>query len=162
MCSATTRHSAGARPFAHLRGSSAAGGLLSRSDLAARTATRRAGVWCITVPRPWQIGEPLLGRPRRQIVLRLNQRLLDTCIGKITPHPVRTALIERYMTAPLLGLADVGVYVLCLAGQRMATEPLTRQGLVCDGQAQALPSDQQLLALASQRALETDEPTSLT
>jgi|GEM_PF-1307969 len=113
-------------------------------------------------PRAWQFGAPLLGRPRRMIVLRLDPRLLDTCMGKITPHPLRTALVARYITQPLIGLADVGVYTLVLAGYPATTEPLRSLGLLRDGNAQALPTDQHLLALASQRALVDDAAATLT
>jgi hypothetical protein len=113
-------------------------------------------------PRPWQFGTPLLGRPRRMIVVRLDPRLLDTCMGKITPHPLRTALVARYITQPLLGLADVGAYALVLAGYPAATEPLHRLGLLHDGNAQPLPADPHLLALASQRALVDDAAATLT
>lgn len=39
-------------------------------------------------------------------------RLLDLFLGKLTPHPKRAAIITRYVTCPLLGLADVGSYAL--------------------------------------------------
>lgn len=113
-------------------------------------------------PRAWQFGAPLLGRPRRMIVVRLDPRLLDTCMGKITPHPLRTALVARYITHPLLGLADVGAYALVLAGYQAATEPLRSLGLLCDDHVQPLPTDQHLLALASQRALVDDTAATLT
>lgn len=113
-------------------------------------------------PRAWQFGAPLLARPRRMIVVRLDPRLLDTCMGKITPHPLRTALVARYITHPLLGLADVGAYALVLAGYPAATEPLRSLGLLCDDHVQPLPTDQHLLALASQRALVDDTAATLT
>src|SRR5205085_10929190 len=104
-------------------------------------------------PRPWQFGAPLLGRPRRPIVLRPDQRLLDMYMGKITPHPLRTALVERYFSRPLLGLADVGAYALTLAGYSMTTAPLRCLGLVRDGQVQPLPDDEELFALADDHAV---------
>jgi hypothetical protein len=112
--------------------------------------------------RPWQPHAPLFDRPRRQNVVRLDQRLLDTCVGKLTPHPIRTALIERYVTSPLLGLADIGAYIVTLAGKLTPTARLQRLGLVRDGRAIPVPSDTRLLAIGSQLTLEDDTAAVLT
>jgi len=48
-----------------------------------------------TTPRPWRIDAPLLDRPRHVGALRLDRRLLDLCMGKLTPDPDRSALITR-------------------------------------------------------------------
>jgi hypothetical protein len=100
--------------------------------------------------RPWQIGAPGLGCPVHHTPLRLDRRLLDVLMGKLEPHPTHPAAITRYLDRPLLGLRDVGAYALTLAGYGGATERLQRYCLVCDGQAQPLPSDHAMLALASQ------------
>lgn len=103
--------------------------------------------------RLWNLGAPALGRPAHVPTLRLDRRLLDTCMGKITPHPTRPARVERYTTTALLGLRDVGAYALTLDGQPTPTPALNGWGLIQNGQASALPADTVILALASQRTL---------
>ena len=41
-------------------------------------------------------------------------------MGKLTPDLDTTALISRYVTAPLLSLDDIGRYALTLAGLPVA------------------------------------------
>src|SRR5262249_48358302 len=65
---------------------------------------------------PWNMAQPCLGRPRHVARLRLDRRLFDICMGKIAPHTTRAAVINRYVTAPVLSLSDVGCYTLTLAG----------------------------------------------
>ena len=122
-----------------------------------KTCYRPAWGYVLNNPRPWQSGAPLMGRPRRLSVLELDQRLLDTCMGKITLHPLRTALVERYFSRPLLGLADVGAYALTLAGYPAATALLCCLGLVRDGQIQPLRSDEELFALADDHGVTLSE-----
>jgi hypothetical protein len=106
--------------------------------------------------RPWQIG-PRLGCPTHIFTTRLDKAILDTYMGKLTPHSRLPAAIERYLSAPLLSLRDVGAYVLTAAGQPLAaTTALYRWDLVRDGQAQPIPATEQVLALASQRQQEED------
>lgn len=112
-------------------------------------------------PRAWQIGQPILGRPRRMVVVRVDQHLLDICIGKLTPHPLRSALVERYLAQPALGLADIGAYALASAGYGAATPALLGMGLVQAGRAQPAPAGEQLLARASQLALAATAPAGL-
>jgi hypothetical protein len=103
------------------------------------------------VARPWRIG-PRLGCPTHIFTTRLDKAILDTYMGKLTPHSRLPASIERYLSAPLLGLRDVGAYVLTTTGQPLAaTAALYRWQLVCDGQPQPIPATEQALALASQR-----------
>jgi hypothetical protein len=108
------------------------------------------------IARPWQIG-PRLGCPTHIFTTRLDKAILDTYMGKLTPHSRLPALIERYVSAPLLSLRDVGAYVLTAAGQPLAaTAALYRWDLVHDGQALPIPATEQVLALASQRQQEQD------
>lgn len=108
-------------------------------------------------PLAWNMARPCLGRPRHIASLRLDRRLLDICMGKLTPHATRAAVITRYVTAPILSLTDVGCYALTMAGLPRATPALVRLGAVREGHVQPLPSDQRLLALISQRALDLDQ-----
>lgn len=104
-------------------------------------------------PLPWRMDTPCLGRPRHIVRLLLDRSLLDVCMGRIIPHATQAATITRYVTAPALGLADIGSYALALAGMPRETAGLLRLGLVRAGQAQAVPLQARLLALISQRAL---------
>jgi hypothetical protein len=109
------------------------------------------------IAQPWHIGQPCMGRPRHVDRLPLDRALLDVCMGKLTPHPVETAPITRYLTTPALSLADIGCYALTLAGLSHETPALRWLGLVRDRQARPLPSDARLLAIISQRPLTLDE-----
>ncbi len=110
-----------------------------------------------SVPLPWNMHLPCLGRPRHVARLRLDRRLFDICMGKLTPHTTRAAVITRYVTAPALSLTDIGCYALMLSGVPRATPALIRLGTVQDETARPLPSDEHLLALISQRALDLGE-----
>jgi hypothetical protein len=114
-------------------------------------------------PRPWRIGADYLGCPRHTFTLRLDCGILDVYMGKLTLQAQSTALIDRYVTAPLLSLRDVGAYLLILAGQEhLATPALLRWDLVRDGLALPVPHIAQVLALASQRQLEDDGAIEIT
>jgi hypothetical protein len=67
-------------------------------------------------PLPWRIGALCLDRPRHVRAVCLDLRLLDLFLGKLTPQPQRAAVITRYVTSPLLAIADVGSYALLLGG----------------------------------------------
>jgi hypothetical protein len=109
---------------------------------------------------PWNLGAPCLGRPRHIAALRLEQRLLDTCLGRLRPHAEHPAVVERYLAEPLLGLADIGAYALALAGLPAEGDRLRRLGLLgVGGQPQPLPDDATILAVASQRAAGGDALT---
>ncbi len=109
------------------------------------------------VPRAWRMDVPCLGRPRHIIRLMLDRGLLDICMGKLTPHATQAGTITRYVTTPVLSLADVGCYALTLADIPRETPNLRRLSLVRSGQALSLPAEPRLLALISQRALDLDE-----
>src|SRR5512145_322690 len=114
-------------------------------------------------PRLWQMDAPALARPRHIQIVRLDARLLDTCMGKLTVHPTQPARIERYLTTPILALADVGAYGLMLAGWSHVTLALNQLGLIHDGQIRPLPPDTDLLALVSQQPLfDTSKEIALT
>jgi DnaA N-terminal domain len=108
-------------------------------------------------PLPWQLRQPCLGRPRHIARLCLDRQLLDTCMGKLTPHPTRATAITRYLSAPVLALVDIGSYALTLAGLPHETPILRWLGLVRDGLALPLPDESRLLALISQRTLRLDD-----
>jgi hypothetical protein len=107
--------------------------------------------------QPWQMDLPCLGRPRHISRLPLDRSLLDICMGKLTPHPVQTAPVTRYVTTPVLSLTDVGCYVLTLEGLPHETPALRSLGAVRNGQPYPLPDEQQLLARISQRTLALDD-----
>ena len=93
------------------------------------------------VPVPWIIGATCLDRPRHVRAVCLDLRLLDLFLGKLTPQPKRAAVITRYVTAPLLALADVGSYALLLGGLPSATPSLVAWGLTRNEQPLPLPDD---------------------
>jgi hypothetical protein len=100
---------------------------------------------------PWDLAAPCLGRPRHVDSLRLDQRLLDVCVGRIDPHPAHPALVRRYLAAPLLGLREVGAYALALAGLPVASPALEDLGLLAGDRPLPLPDEATILAVASQR-----------
>jgi hypothetical protein len=105
------------------------------------------------VPLPWDREATSLGRPRHIPAVRVDDRLLDLCIGRIRLSQAHRAIVERYVAAPLLSLRDIGVYALALAGVPARSPALARLGLQGpDGQALPLPDDRAILAVASQRA----------
>lgn len=105
------------------------------------------------VPRPWDRQSASMGRPRHIAALRLDDRLLDLCLGRLRPHKNHRALVERYLTAPLLGLREIGAYAMALLGLPLDSTTLTGLGLISpEGRALPLPDDRTVLAIASQRA----------
>lgn len=134
-------------------------GWLLAAPQAARAKQRYTPTWGRVkgAALPWRTDAPCLGRPRHIIRLMLDRSLLDVCMGKITPHATRPATITRYITAPVLGLADVGAYALALGEIPHETPNLRRLGLVRAGAAQPLPSVPRLLATISQLQLALDE-----
>jgi hypothetical protein len=134
-----------------------AGYLIARGDGRQKRAYTPAWGPIRGAPLAWDLAAPCLGRPRHVHALRLDQRLFDICMGKLAPHPMRAATITRYLTAPLLTLADIGAYALTLAGVPRTTPTLERLDLISDAEPRPLMSDARLLALASQQVL-TDEP----
>ena len=51
-------------------------------------------------PRAWDRAAPSWGRPRHINTIRLDDRLLDLCMGRLRPHVNYAAVIERYVTTP--------------------------------------------------------------
>lgn len=106
--------------------------------------------------RNWDRTDSRLGRPPHIHVSTLDVRLLDVLIGRFHPsHEHRAARVGRYLSKPLLTLADVGTYALALTGVPIADAPaLVAAGLLmCDGQqgyARPLPDDMTMLASLSQ------------
>jgi hypothetical protein len=104
-------------------------------------------------PRPWDRLSPSQGRPRHIPVVRLDDRLLDLCQGRLYPHRSHRAVVTRYVTTPLLGLREIGVYALALAGIQLTNATLVGLGLLdANGRARPLPDSRTVLAVASQRA----------
>jgi hypothetical protein len=100
----------------------------------------------------WDLQAPCLGRPRHILALRLDQRLLDVCMGRLDPHPTHPAMARRYITAPLIGLREVGAYALTLAGMPVGSPALEDLRLILNGRAMPVPDEATILAVASQRA----------
>jgi hypothetical protein len=138
-----------------------AGGWLVEAVQEGRKKQRYTPTWGRVngAPLPWQMDQPCLGRPRHIARLPLDRGLLDICMGKLTPHPTRTATITRYVTVPALSLSDVGCYALTLADLPHETPSLRWLGVVRNGRALPLPAEQQLLAIISQRPLTLDDET---
>jgi hypothetical protein len=103
--------------------------------------------------RPWELNAPGLGRPAHVQRQRLDRRLLDLYLGRLEPHPSHPARVERYTSAPLLSLRDVGSYALTLDGLPTTTAALNAWGLCQENRAMPLPDETTLLALISQRTL---------
>ncbi|NJO82629.1 MAG: hypothetical protein HC828_07255, partial [Blastochloris sp.] len=82
-------------------------------------------------------------------------------MGRLEVHDAQPAHTDRYLTTPLLTLHDVGAYMLCLGGWTVRTPALERLGFIRDGRAHPLPADGQLLALASQQALDQANATDI-
>lgn len=102
---------------------------------------------------PWERGKSCLGRPRHISAVRLDDRLLDLCLGRIRPHPRHRAVVERYVDVPLLGLREVGGYALALGGLPVDSPALTDMHLLdADATPLPLPDDRTVLAVVSQRA----------
>ncbi|NTV99944.1 MAG: hypothetical protein HGA19_01425 [Oscillochloris sp.] len=101
--------------------------------------------------RPWDLEAASLGRPRHINTLRLDQRLLDICIGRLTPNPHHPALVRRYFKTPLLGLMAIGDYTMALAGISVHSRILEDLHLLSNGQALPLPDNTTIFAIASQR-----------
>ncbi len=104
-------------------------------------------------PLPWTLGATCLGRPRHVRAVCVDLRLFDMYLGKLSLHPQRAAVITRYVTSPLLNLADVGSYAVLLAGLPGTTSNLLRWGLVRDERPLPLGDDTAILAQASQYTL---------
>jgi hypothetical protein len=112
-------------------------------------------------PYQWKVGAPLLGCPWEvwRDATRIDRALLDVFMGRLTPQPRLAADIVGYFIdgegrhTPLLQLREIGAYMLIAAGfPSSSTDELRRWGLVHDSQAQPIPDDAVVLALASQRA----------
>ncbi|NTW97844.1 MAG: hypothetical protein HGB28_04765, partial [Oscillochloris sp.] len=106
-------------------------------------------------PCPWDLQAACLGRPRHIATLRLDQRLLDVCMGRLDPHPDHPAIARRYLATPLLGLRDIGAYTLALAGLPLPSPRLDALHLVVHGQPCPVPDEATILAIASQHAAHT-------
>jgi hypothetical protein len=102
-------------------------------------------------PCPWDLQAPCLGRLRHIPALRLDQNLLDVCLGRLDPHPDYPARARRYLATPLLGLREIGAYTLALAGLPLPCQCLEDLHLVVHGQPRPVPDEAALLAIASQR-----------
>ena len=118
--------------------------------------TAYAPTWGLVrgAPLAWDLNAPCLGRPRHIPAVRLDDRLLDVCLGRLRPHPSHPAVVERYCTAALLSLREVGWYALALGSVPFPTSRLAHLGLLDEaGRPLPLPDTETVLAVASQRAL---------
>lgn len=125
-----------------------AGGWLVETPQADRKKHHYTPTWgrvCGTA-LPWQLDQPCHGRPRHISRLPVDRSLFDICMGKLAPHATLRATIIRYVTIPVLSLADIGCYALTLADIPHETPALKWLNVVRNGQALRLPSEEQLLA----------------
>lgn len=140
-----------------------AGGLVADSG---RGAKRRClPGWGLVngQPRPWDRQRKMYNRPTHLPAVRLDIRIFDYFLGRLILHERLPALAERYVTAPLLGLRDIGALLLLEAGlpaPAESVERLSRCGLVRGGRPCALPADgDDILRWVSQNQLGADAPT---
>lgn len=105
------------------------------------------------VARPWDYDQPQFNRPRHLNTTLFDKRMLDMYLGRLIPHAHLSAEIERYSSAPVLGLKDVGAYLLTKIGRSTETAALERCGLVHDGMALPLPDKDTILAWISQQTI---------
>jgi hypothetical protein len=79
---------------------------------------------------PWYQDGAIAMKPDTIRIRRLPVALFDTYLGRLDPQPGRRpALIVRSFARPLLDLADIGAYALCLLSLPAATERLNQLGL---------------------------------
>ena len=107
-------------------------------------------------PRVWQLNHSLLGRPRHLETTSFDKRILDLHFGRLYLHDRLPLVVDRYVSAPTLGLRDVGAYLLTKAGYSQGTAALVKCGLVQDGMACPMPAEGTVLAQISQQTI-TDE-----
>lgn len=101
----------------------------------------------------WERAAGELGRPGHIKAVRVDDRLLDLCLGRLRPHHAHRAVVARYLAAPALGLRDVGAYALARAGIPAPSPALTSLGLLdAAGAPLPLPDDLALLERAAGRA----------
>ncbi|PDW01917.1 hypothetical protein [Candidatus Viridilinea mediisalina] len=100
---------------------------------------------------PWDRTAPQLGCPRHVHTIRLNDQLLDVCIGRLRPHPFHRAMVERYMSKPLLNLRDIGAYGMALLGLPIKSSNLHHLRLIdAYNRPKPLPDTYTILAFVSQ------------
>lgn len=97
-------------------------------------------------PYRWMHGQPYLGCPRHVQTLRLPVELLDLFIGRLTPLAQLPAIIERYITQPLLSLRDLGSYALQIAGFKHPSPTLEQHQLTMLGRPLQVPDQISFLA----------------
>ncbi len=61
---------------------------------------------------PWSADQPRYGRPESMPYVVAPFRLFDAYLGTLTTHSYAPATVSRYTTKPLLGLDDVGAYII--------------------------------------------------
>lgn len=105
--------------------------------------------------RPWDFAAARkLGCPDHLTTISLRVTLLDAYLGQLIPQTRGRATIRRYFSAPLLTLADIGVYALGLARRiDPQTTALLRLGLVDSCGVMPPPDMRTAVARASQLAL---------
>ena len=80
--------------------------------------------------RPWRFDSRDSGRPSHLRGRRVPLALFDDYIGRLDPQPGSgRALISRYLTRPLLDLADIGIYTIGLRAEVVPTPRLHHLGL---------------------------------
>ena len=109
--------------------------------------------------RPWDFAQAATGRPEHLRGRRVPLQLLDTTLGQLKPQLGRApAIINRYLTHPLLDLADIGTFTIRLRTLVPPTARLMHLGLTTE----TLPPQRALLKLAADGVLTTligDIPT---
>src|SRR6185295_6070569 len=96
--------------------------------------------------RPWDFAAASSGRPEHVRGRRVPLALLDITLGQLKPQDGRApAIINRYLSHPLLDLADIGTYTIRLRTHTPPTARLAYLGLTTE----TLPSQRALLKLAA-------------
>jgi len=95
-------------------------------------------------------------------IYKVDCGFIDICMGKLDLHERNRAIITRYLSTPISGLRDLGIYTLALANlhQGATTPALQRLGVLAPNQdPRPLSPDTTILAIASQQTLFTEELT---
>lgn len=139
-----------------------AGGLIASGGRGAKRACVPGWGMVAGQPRPWDPGRKMFNRPTHLPAAELDARIFDYFLGRLILHERLPALAERYVSAPLLGLRDIGALLLLQAGLQApadAVERLARCGLLRDGKPCGLPADaDDVLRWVSQGLLGADAP----
>lgn len=137
-------------------------GLVVKVRVGCKNTYRPGWGHVLGTPRLWDFNKPILDRPRRLVITPFDKRMFDLYFGRIQLHERLPARVERYSSAPILSLQDVGAYLLVKTGEGQATDALHKCGLVREGRAMPLPDEPEILAWISQQTITNKSAPMLT